>query len=374
MKSTASGADRDLGLLVEPPADQRPRPGVVGERGGDRRRVGQHGARLAGGQPARDLEVGRRAVEQDHARPRAGPTAASASATFASAPGLAPAERAGCGAGGERAAVHALDEALGREPRRSRRTVSSETPSSSTSRAATTFPSRSSGQDRLAPLGGQELGRCTFLHEHAVTAGVAASRLAYHAAPRLPGSSPYRAGASLKRRIAHSSSRCSRSPPTPRPRSGRPRHRAAPGGGPGSAVTRSPPSPRRPDGFDWGDPASAVGAAFVIALALGRDRAAPPADPPLPLARDGRRPGELLRWRSGVISTTFHASRRRFIARTAQAVGSTSTSAARAPRSAGRRGGCGATTRRTRAARARTRSSSGRRRRTGACRRSGRPS
>ena len=119
MKSTARRADRHLRALVEPAADHaRPRRvGCVGERGGDRRRVGEHRAALArrgAGARARGWSSSRRAARRG--RRRARPTAASASAAFSRCRSRARcANEPGCGAGGERAAVDALHEPLRRE-------------------------------------------------------------------------------------------------------------------------------------------------------------------------------------------------------------------------------------------------------------------
>ena len=81
-------------------------------------------------------------------------------------------------------------------------------------------------------------------------------------------------------------------------------------------------------------------------------------------------------WRSGAIRTTFLARPSFSSAQITSAEGSSSSpsGAGRGRPSAGRRGGCGARTRRTRAARARRRWSTGRRSRSGGCRGSGRPS
>ena len=149
MKSTAAAPTRHLRALVEPPADHHDLGGrVVGERGGDRRRVGQHrarrGRRAAGGR-ARGWSSSRRAGSRARrastrdgglrrarawrrpCRSRAGGRTSPAAARAASAP---PWTR--------------WTRPWAASSRRSRRTVSSETPSSSTRRAATTLPSRAS--------------------------------------------------------------------------------------------------------------------------------------------------------------------------------------------------------------------------------------
>ena len=171
MKSTAVGPTVTCARLVEPAADEHDLGGrVVGERGGDRRRVGQHGARRgrrAGGGRARGWSSSRRAGRRPRRASSSAP--ACASAAFSSVHvSCRAANEPGCGAGGSAPPCTRWTSPWAASSRRSRRIVSSETPSSATSRAATTLPSRASvAEDRLAALGGEELVGCTFLHERA---------------------------------------------------------------------------------------------------------------------------------------------------------------------------------------------------------------
>ena len=138
MKSTAVAPVVTCARLSSrPPIITTSRGRVLGERGRDRRRVGEH--RAVAARPGSRRASSRLVVEPSSSTTRA-PREQRDRGLGERAPSRRCRSRArcanvpGCGAGGERAAVHALHEPLAASSRRSRRIVSSDTPSSATSR------------------------------------------------------------------------------------------------------------------------------------------------------------------------------------------------------------------------------------------------
>ena len=165
-------ADGDLRALVEPPADHL-RPRRPGGRRARRRSAASSSARCAAGSAGRRRASSRLVVEPSSSTTRARGEQADARPRRAR-PSRRCRSRArctnepGCGAGGSAPPWTRWTSPCAASSRRSRRIVSSDTPSSSTSRAATTFPSRAErGEDRLAALGGEQPVGCTFLHGRA---------------------------------------------------------------------------------------------------------------------------------------------------------------------------------------------------------------
>ena len=111
------GAHGDLGALVQPAADDHHLGArVIGERGGDRRRVREHGHRPVGRQAPRDLEVRGGAVEQHDARAGQHAHGRLGELRLGLRRGAAPVgERARLRRGRQRAAVDALHQPLGGE-------------------------------------------------------------------------------------------------------------------------------------------------------------------------------------------------------------------------------------------------------------------
>ena len=97
------------------------------------------------------------------------PTAASASATFASRPGLAPAGEGAAARGGrQRAAVHALHQALRRELAQvAADGVLGDAELRHQPRRDDLAVARERVEDRLAALDAEEPVACTVLHGHA---------------------------------------------------------------------------------------------------------------------------------------------------------------------------------------------------------------
>ena len=153
-------------LSSRPPITTTSAVGCSASADGDRRRVGEHGEDAVVGQQPGELEVGGRAVEDDHPRAREDLDRRLGERGLlgrqSRARGL---NEPCCGAGAQRAAVHALDEPLRRELAQvAPHGVLGHAELLHQARGDDLAVARQRVEDRLAALGGEERGGCTFMH------------------------------------------------------------------------------------------------------------------------------------------------------------------------------------------------------------------